>query len=82
MQALPLTVNGGSIDDLRKFLNVVSDDNFRLVIAWLVGALRERGPFPILVLSGEHGTAKTTVARILRECVDPNRAPVRAARDA
>jgi hypothetical protein len=34
MQPLPMPVSGGSIDRLRSFLNVQSDSDFVLVIAW------------------------------------------------
>ena len=43
-----------------------------------MAALRPSGPYPILVLLGEHGAAKSTVARLLRALVDPNTAPLRA----
>jgi hypothetical protein len=41
------------------------------VIAWLTAALRPVGPYPILSLHGEQGTAKSTLARILRLLIDP-----------
>ena len=46
--------------------------------AWLLAALRDRGPYPVLVLSGEQGSAKSTFAAILRALLDPNTAPLRA----
>ena len=46
--------------------------------AWLVAALHPEGPFPVLALDGEQGSAKTTTARMLRRLVDPNVADVRA----
>jgi hypothetical protein len=78
MLALPAPVSGGSIDNLHKYLNVASDEDFRLAVAWLIGCYRERGPFPILILNGEQGTGKSTVARVLRDLVDPNIAPIRS----
>lgn len=80
MLALPDPVhpNGVSLWKLlRPFLNV-SEQQWPLVAAWLAAALRPIGPFPILKLSGEQGTAKTTTARLLRALVDPNAAPVRS----
>jgi len=43
----------------------------------LLFALQPKGPFPPLVLQGEHGSAKSTVSRVLRELVDPSQATVR-----
>ena len=73
-----MPVRGGSIDELRALLNVRVDADFVMIVAWLVAALRDAGPYPVLVLSGEQGSAKSTFAKILRALVDPNAAPVRA----
>ncbi len=78
MHALPVPTRGGSIEDLRRFVNVRSDDDWTLVVAWLLAALRPTGPYPMLVLNGEQGTAKSTLTRLLRSLVDPFKAPVRA----
>jgi len=77
MLALPFPVAGGKPDDLREFLNVPNDGEFRLVQLWLVNALRPRGPYIILVVNGEQGSAKTTLCFFLRRLVDPNQAPLR-----
>ena len=78
MQALPLPIRGGSIEALRSFLNVQSDADFVLVVAWALATLRNRRPYPVLVLSGEQGSAKSTFSSILRSLLDPNTAPLRA----
>ena len=78
MRPLPEPELDGRIEDLRKFLNVRSDNDFMLVVAWLVAALRERGPYPVLVLNGEHGTGKSVFSRMVRSLVDPSAAPIRA----
>jgi hypothetical protein len=78
MRPLPEPQRGGSIDHLRPLINVKDDRDFVLIIAWLLAALRPRGPYPILVPIGEPGTAKSTLARILRALVDPNKAPLRS----
>jgi ABC-type phosphonate transport system ATPase subunit len=49
-----------------------------LVVAWLLAALRSGGPYPLLAISGEHGSAKTVLSKFLRALVDPNVAAVRA----
>jgi hypothetical protein len=78
MLALPPPVGGAPIDTLRPFVNVATDDDFVLLVAWLVASLRPRGPFPVLALHGEQGSAKSTTAKVLRAAVDPNVAALRA----
>lgn len=78
MKPLLLPTRGGSIDTLRSFLNVQSDADFVLVVAWALAVLRNRGPYPAIVLSGEQGSAKSTFSSILRALLDPNTAPLRA----
>lgn len=78
MQALLAPVAGGSVETLRSFLNVRSDADFVLVVAWTLACLRNRGPYPVMVLSGEQGSAKSTFSAILRALLDPNTAPLRA----
>ena len=66
------------LDRLRDLLNV-SESGFRLLVAWLVAALFPDIPHPILALSGEQGTAKSTTGRMLVSLIDPSPAPLRAA---
>jgi hypothetical protein len=78
MQPLPMPVRGGSVEALRSFLNLKTDTDFVLVVAWTLACLRDRGPYPVIVLSGEQGSAKSTFSAILRALLDPNTAPLRA----
>lgn len=78
MQPLPMPERGGTVESLRPFLNVRNDDDFTLAIAWMVAVLRDVGPYPVLVLAGEQGSAKSTFAAVLRSVLDPNTAPLRA----
>ena len=72
LKELPEPVQGGSIEELRPFINVDDDDAFKLVVGCLVGYLSPRGPYPILILDGEQGSAKTTTTRLLRSLIDPH----------
>jgi hypothetical protein len=78
MRPLPVPLPGGSINDLRPFVNLQTERDFQLAVAWAEAALRDRGPYPVLPLAGEQGTSKTTVSRVMRELLDPNVAPLRA----
>jgi hypothetical protein len=78
MLPLPVPEHGGSIELLKPFLNLSNDNDFILIVAWLLAALRPRGPYPLLAISGEQGSAKTVLSKLLRSLVDPNVASVRA----
>jgi hypothetical protein len=75
--ALPEPDPGGAIDELRGFVNVSGDDAWVLLVSWLVGSLHPKGPYPLLALHGEQGSAKSTTARMLRALIDPNTAALR-----
>jgi hypothetical protein len=67
---LPLPERDGSIERLRPFVNL-SEADFRLLVGWMGAALVPEGPYPILAIHGEQGSAKSTLARIVRLLVDP-----------
>ena len=78
MLPLPVPERGGSVEILKSFLNLSNENDFVLVVAWMLAALRPGGPYPLLAISGEQGSAKTVLSKVLRALVDPNVAPVRA----
>jgi hypothetical protein len=78
MLSLPDPEGGGSIDDLRPFLNLREEGDFVMVVAWLLAALRPTGPYPLIALAGAPGAAKSTSAKILRGLVDPNASSLRS----
>ncbi len=88
MLPLPEPTPGGSVGDLHRFLNVANpaddadgaDDppGFVLAVAWLLAAFRATGPYPVLILAGEHGSAKSTFLLILRLMIDPNASALRS----
>jgi hypothetical protein len=77
MLPLPRPQSGGQLATLKRFLNIHDASDWRLVVHWHLAALRPRGPYPVLVVYGGHGSAKTTLVRVLRSLVDPNTAPLR-----
>lgn len=77
MLPLPAPQRGGALSELRPLVNAPGDDEWRLMVAWLVAALRPNRPFPILVLQGEQGSAKSTTGRLLRGLIDPAKPPDR-----
>jgi hypothetical protein len=75
MKPLPVPERGGSIDELESFINV-SRQQFVLVKAWLLAALRPKGPYPLMVAIGSAGSAKSNLCMMLRALVDPNSSPL------
>jgi hypothetical protein len=71
LRELPPPRRGGSADSLKPFVNL-SDDDFMLLWVWLTAALCPVGPYHILALTGEQGSAKSTLARVARRLVDPH----------
>jgi hypothetical protein len=78
MLPLPVPEQCASIEVLNSFLNLSSRNDFVLIVAWLLAALRSGGPYPLLAISGEQGSAKTVLSKLLKALIDPNVAPVRA----
>jgi hypothetical protein len=79
MLALPMPVRGGSVDELRQFVNVPEDSAWILVKAFMLGCLNPKSNYPILGVNGEHGSAKSTLSKMVRAIIDPNSAPSRSA---
>lgn len=76
MRPLPVPQKPGAIDILWKHVNIPADRQL-LLLTWLLDAYRPDTPFPILELSGEQGSAKSTIQRRLRDLTDPNKVPLR-----
>lgn len=80
MLPLPIPIAGGTLADLRQFINVPTTGDapeWVLSVAWLIGAFRPRGPYPVFVTIGGQGRAKSTLHRMLRALIDPNKAAIR-----
>lgn len=78
---LEMPIGNGELSDLRKLINV-SDNDWVLVVAFLLSCFQPKGAYPILFVHGEQGSAKSTACRLIRQLIDDNISPVRAkARD-
>ncbi|TBW38409.1 hypothetical protein EYW49_09055 [Siculibacillus lacustris] len=80
MRALPEPVECVEHDIktlLAPFTSNVEPDDFPIVVAWMLGALRSIGPFPIMVLNSRQGSGKSTLSNLLRSLIDPNEADAR-----
>jgi hypothetical protein len=67
---LPIPEPGGSLDTLRAQANV-SDADWPVIVACEVAALFPGIPHPVVLVRGEHGSAKTSLARRLTGLIDP-----------
>jgi hypothetical protein len=77
-QPLPEPQRGGSLEELRSFLNI-DTDGWVLIRAFLVAALRPGLPCPILVAKGEQGAGKSTACRVVSSLIDPRTSALRGA---
>jgi len=75
-QPLPEPEPGGSLAELRAFLNV-DHHGWILIRAFLVATLRPGFPLPILVAKGEQGAGKSTACRVISSLIDPRTSALR-----
>lgn len=71
MKALPFPVEGGTLEQLRPFLNLAGESDFIMACGWLFSCLRPRGPYGLLLVHGEHGSGKSQMAEFLKTVLDP-----------
>ena len=69
---LPYPVTGGNLDELQRLLKS-PDEYWVLIRGWLLDCLKGQKPYLVLVVSGEQGSAKSTLLRCLRQIIDPLR---------
>ena len=65
------------VDDLHEFFNVKDGSDLRLILSWAVAAMYPVGPYPILGLIGQAGSAKSEMAKKLNRLIDPSNPEVR-----
>jgi hypothetical protein len=68
---LPHPARGGNLLSLRGFVNL-SENDFTILIGWLVAAFNLKGACPILSISSEFGSGKTTMLQLIEELIDPH----------
>lgn len=74
MLPLPTPVEGGTLDELFPFLNVPDETAKKLIAGFLIQAGQPEGPYPVLEVSGEQGSAKSTLCEFLKLLIDPHKA--------
>ncbi len=76
-EKLPTPARNGNIGPLIEYLNVANQNDFMLMVAFLLVGFNCHSEYPVLLLYGEQGTSKSTTAILLRSLLDPNIAPLR-----
>lgn len=70
-QVIP--VRGDSdLNQLFRLFNLRNEDDKIMMMVWLISNFIPDFPHPILVLFGEHGSAKSTTCKIIKNMVDPS----------
>ena len=72
--ALAIPDPDGSIEDLRPFVNVRDDESWMRLIGFLLMCFHPSGPYPVLNIIGEQGSAKSTLSKLVLDLVDPHKA--------
>lgn len=67
---------GGNIEDLLNHINV-DKGSLPLLVAWMLTAMQAgKGAYPILSVDGQAGSGKSTSCRMIKQLIDPNKAPL------
>jgi hypothetical protein len=77
-KALPAPQRGGSIELLRPFCNLKTRDEFVVLIGHVLATLRPEANYPVLVTTGEQGSCKSTLFRLIVRLVDPRSPELRS----
>lgn len=81
MEPLPVPTTGGDLEDFRKLVNIQERSTWVLLLGWIVGCFHPTGPYPVLSISGGHGSGKSTLCEMVRQLVDPTDTPLRSPPD-
>jgi len=72
-KALPYPDEKGSLDNLEKIFRLQNKNDYTLVAAWMMFALLDKGPYPILAIEGVAGSSKSTLTKQIRRLIDPRK---------
>jgi hypothetical protein len=77
-KALPVPRGGGSIELLRPFCNLKTRDEFCVLVGHVLAMLRPEANYPVLVTTGEQGSCKSTLFRLIVRLIDPRSPELRS----
>jgi hypothetical protein len=67
----PEPVEDGDMTILRQHINYSNEDNWKMIVGFILACFREDQEYPILAVTGTEGSAKTTLTNILMSLLDP-----------
>ncbi|OUR96139.1 hypothetical protein A9Q84_07195 [Halobacteriovorax marinus] len=66
----PFSLGGRSFDLLKKYLTL-NDIEYRILLSFITYSMIDLGaPYPILILNGEKGSAKSTTSKVIKTIID------------
>ena len=69
---LPVPVPGGNINEFRSLINCQDDNTWKMIVGWLICALKPQGPYPVLIIHGEQRAAKSNLSKLCHNLIDPS----------
>ena len=63
---------------LSKYIHTVNEHGILLIAGWLIACMNPSRPKPVLCLSGEQGSAKSTTTRMLKKIADNSSVPLKS----
>lgn len=76
--ALPTPKRQGDITAIWDFLNVTNKGEQLLLLTWMIDCMRPETDYPLLILEGEQGSAKSTTQKHIKALLDPSSMDLRA----
>jgi hypothetical protein len=67
---------GGSIEELKKFINLEKNEDFILLVGFILKCLDPHSPYPILALIGQQGSGKSETSQMIISLVAPSHVPM------
>jgi len=58
------------LERLKKYIPFKTEEDFILLVSWLLGSMNCDGGYPVLFLLGEQGSAKSSTCRLIKDLLD------------
>jgi hypothetical protein len=68
---MPIPQRGIGLDVLKPLMHLDEDD-WVMLVGWMLSVMNPDGPYPFLILQGTQGSTKTTTTKMLKALLDPS----------